>query len=299
MRRGCRGVVLASLVAALSLTLVPAAGAAFPGANGLIVFGRDLQGQTELYTLDPVTGVKTRLTTTKWAREGLADWNADGTKIAYSRCGRSEFANCDIWVMNADGTGQTRITQTTFQETWPAWSPDGERIAYTTNESDESQDIWVMDADGSNPMQLTTFQGFDAFPEWSPDGERIAFTSDRMAFDDIWLMDPDGTHLKRLTFGDAIDERPDWSPDGTTIAFSRNGNLWTIGAAGGAATKLTANPRNEFGPAFSPDGSQITYSKQTADDRIGIWTMDADGTNAHRRTFSRFDFFPDWGTDSL
>jgi TolB protein len=290
-----KGVVLASLVAALWLAVAPAADAAFPGTNGPIVFSRDVQGQTELYTLDLATGVKTRLTTTKWAREGLPDWNADGTQIAYSRCGLSEFSNCDIWVMDADGTGQTRITHTPFQETWPAWSPTGDRIVYTTNESDEFQDIWVMDADGSNRTQLTTFTGFDAFPEWSPDGSRIAFTSDRMAFDDIWVMDPDGTHLKRLTFGDAIDERPDWSPDGSTIVFSRNGNIWTIGSDGSDPTRITANPRNEFGPAFSPNGARITFSKQTADDRIGIWTMNADGTNPRRRTFGRLDFFPDWG----
>jgi Tol biopolymer transport system component len=83
-------------------------------------------------------------------------------------------------IPGADGSNPTQLTfSPDAQETWPAWSPDGTQIAYTSNADDDSQDIWVMDADGTNQTRLTVNTGvFDAFPEWSPDGTQIAFTSD-------------------------------------------------------------------------------------------------------------------------
>jgi Tol biopolymer transport system component len=216
-----------------SLSAAPAADAGFPGANGVIAFSRTVKKNTDIWVVDPRSGSKFRLTRTKLAREGMPDWNAEGTQIAYSRCGRGQFSNCDIWAMNADGSGKTQLTSTPeAQETWPAWSPDGTMIAYTSNAADVFQDIWAMDADGSNQTRLTINEAFDAFPEWSPDGSRLAFTSDRDEVDDIWVVNPDGTDPQRLTTGQGIDERPDWSPDGNRIAFSRNGNIWAMDADG-------------------------------------------------------------------
>ena len=110
--------------------------------------------------------------------------------------------------MDADGANKTRLTFTPgVQETWPSWSPDGLRIAFTSDVSG-SQDIWVMDADGGNQTRLTINAAFDAYPEWSPDGTKIAFTSNRAANDDIWVMDADGSNPTRLTAGQQVDERP-------------------------------------------------------------------------------------------
>ena len=254
-----------TLLLAVSLFSGAAANASFPGDNGLIVFNHTSHGRLDLWVVDPDTGDRTRLTDTPRKREALADWNAAGTQIAFTRCGAREFSNCDIWVMDADGTNRTRLTTTPiFQETWPTWSPDGSQIAFTTNESDEFQDIWVMHSDGTDAVQLTFTDGFDAFPEWSPDGTGIAFTSARSAVDDIWVMDADGSDPVRLTSGpNTADERPDWSPDGSTITFSRNGkNIWAMNADGSDQTQLTDSRRIETAPTYSPDGTMIVFNRE-------------------------------------
>jgi Tol biopolymer transport system component len=298
-----KSVKAATALVALSLLLAPAVEGAFPGANGKIAFGRSGATSNDIWTIDPASGSKQRLTQSRRANEAMPDWNAAGTKIAYSRCGVGQFSNCEIWVMNANGGEKTRLTETrtapipsvlNVQETWPTWSPDGMKIAYTSNAEDVFQDIWVMDADGTDQTRLTVNEAFDAFPEWSPDGSKIAFTSDRDEVDDIWVMDADGSDPLRLTSGQGIDERPDWSPDGTRIVFSRGGNIWTMNADGTELRRLTDTRRRETAPAFSPNGHRITFNLIAGDGRIGVWVMRADGTNRRQLTFGKLDFFPDW-----
>lgn len=295
MKRSATIVLLALLIATSMLT-APTANAAFPGTNGDIAFSRFTHDQIDIWVVAPDSTSTVRLTRTPRANEGMPDWNAAGTLVAFSKCGRAKFSNCEIWTMNADGSDPTRLTNTPdAQETWPTWSPDGTQIAYTSNASDAFQDIWVMNDDGTGQTQLTMTTGiFDAFPEWSPDGTRIAFTSDRMDFDDIWLIDANGSNPLRLTSGPKIDERPDWSPDGSRIAFSRNGNIFTMDPDGTDRTKLTDNRRHEFAPAFSPDGTRIAFNKEGRNGRFGVWIMLADGSSRQQQTFGLFDFFPDW-----
>jgi Tol biopolymer transport system component len=114
----------------------------------------------------------------------------------------------DIYAMNANGSEQTNLTNTPFDEGYAAWSPDGTEIAYTQINTDP--EIFVMNADGSNQRDLSNdpaTQDFD--PAWSPDGTKIAFARATESSDfDIWVMDADGTHQTQLTTEPAFDGFP-------------------------------------------------------------------------------------------
>jgi dipeptidyl aminopeptidase/acylaminoacyl peptidase len=184
-------------------------------------------------------------------------------------------ANSEIFTVNSDGRGIVRLTNNPGEDTDPAWSPDGTRIAYTS-ERDGGRAIYVMNEDGSDVKRLTplTWQSFR--PSWSPDGTRLAFVSIRDGNADLYVMNADGTGERRLTEHFALDMDPAWSPDGARIAFSseRDGNaqIYVMNADGSGVTRLTNNTNNTTvvgHPAWSPDGSRLAFSGTQCGDPQG------------------------------
>jgi Tol biopolymer transport system component/polyisoprenoid-binding protein YceI len=148
-------------------------------------------------------------------------WSPDGSRLAFAQ---GEGDSSSIWVMNANGKNRRALTEddlveeTTFTpDEFPTWSPDGERIAYTSFLPDGNDDIFVMNADGSSPTRLTSGPEYDADPDWSPNGRLIAFSRDG----DIYTMSPDGSGARQLTRGSARDGAPAWSRHGRWLAFAR------------------------------------------------------------------------------
>ncbi len=117
----------------------------------------------------------------------------------------------------------------------PAWSPDGETLAYTQGYRRGHriiEEIWVVDAKGKKPRALLADASINIRPAWSPDGLTLAFVSDRNGNVDIWTADKNGRNLKVLTHHEAMDTDPAWSPDGASICFvsTRSGELhpWIV-----------------------------------------------------------------------
>jgi TolB protein len=137
-------------------------------------------------------------------------WSPDGTRIVFAAGTLNKF---ELFVINADGTGEQQLTQGQGQAWRPDWSPDGQKIVFQAN-----NEIAVMNAAGGEPHSIAVGEA----PAWSSDGSRIAFSARPGDVEGraIWTMAADGTDLKRVTSG-PWDYEPDWSPDGRRIVFSR------------------------------------------------------------------------------
>ena len=186
--------------------------------------------------------------------------------------------SAEIYVVTANGAGMKRITNQFGFDGDPAWSPDGRRIAFTS-ERDGAYEIYVMDADGGNPTRLTNNTALDYRPAWSPDGARIAFVSERDGNADIYVMDSDGGNAVNLTKSGSLDSDPAWSPDGNSIAFrtSRDGaGIWIMNADGSQPRALTSLSSDRH-PAWSPDGKRIAFARDVSADTRDIFIIEANG----------------------
>lgn len=203
----------------------------------------------------------------------------------------------DIFVMNADGTGQTNLTNHPANDFDAAWSPSGKKIAFTS-ERDGNREIYVMNGDGSNPTRLTNDPAMDFRPAWSPDGATIAFRRG----DQIWKMNADGTGQVNLSGDHGVDTGPDFSPDGQKIVFFSNEDgdfeIMVMNADGSNRMQLTDDPGFDGDPSWSPDGEKIAFTRSTTG-RADIWVMNADGTNEVNITDTVVDTdsYPDWSPD--
>lgn len=141
-------------------------------------------------------------------------WSADGKRILFDA-----WPECDIFVVNCDGSELTKITNTSTCEFQPQFSPDGNKIIFCLT-ADEKQNICIMNSDGRDIIQLTD-DGVSYFPAWSPDGKKIAFNSSRSGRQDvdICVMDIDGSNRKWLTNHYRHDEFPAWSKDSKYILY--------------------------------------------------------------------------------
>jgi Tol biopolymer transport system component len=188
----------------------------------------------------------------------------------------TQAENYELYSMEPDGAGLTRLTWNDADDYNASWSPDGRHIAFTSHR-DGDYEIYVMEADGGDPRRLTFTPGMDDFPAWSPDGGQIVFTSARNGSNEIYLMRADGTYQTNLTAAlkkeDAYvsDHTPSWSPDGQYIVFvsTRDGDgayadaplrhLYLMHTDGSKFRLLTDRLSDTAWPSWSPSGEWIAF----------------------------------------
>lgn len=179
-------------------------------------------------------------------------------------------SNSEIYVMNPDGSGLRRVTDTSSNEAHPVFAPSGDRIYFSSDDSGNSQ-IYSVNIDGSNRRRLTDNLANDLNPVISPDGLSIAFNSDRSGSSQIWIMEADGADQTQITSSGGIDASPSFAPAGSGRKLAYHGSAsgsfqiytltYTVGpyAAGLPSRISPSDTSNQVFPAWSPNGTNIAF----------------------------------------
>ena len=221
---------------------------------------------------------------TKLGDASYPRWSTDASQFVFVRSGD---AYSDLWIANADGSGQKQLTHDQPQgqigtldyvnnAVWaldPVWSRAGNDIAFVSDRGTPKNYLWLIRGVGSNAVRVpgSTVNGDNVeHPDFSPDGKQIVFAqrvqSQANSLDrwtQIWKVDLTSGQLSPVVKTDAGSYDPAWSPDGKWIAYiGRSGttdDLWVIPAQGGGQPVKLTSSGNVVSPAWSPDGSAIAF----------------------------------------
>jgi TolB protein len=204
------------------------------------------------------------------------------------------------------GQGLTRLTVTSGTDTYARWSPDGSRIAFTSNR-DGNYEIYVMNSNGSNVHNVSNNPATDQFPSWSPDGQSLVFMSDRDGNQEIYSMLQDGSNQINVTNSpSSSDTFPFWGnlggfitpTPGILFTSNRSGNsdIFKMNPDGSNVVNLTLNPSNDYASVLSLDGKIAFTSERDGNPEIYIMNSDGTGqTNVTNSTAS--DGYPSFSPD--
>ena len=225
----------------------------------------------------------------------------------------------DIWVMNADGSGQRQVSGLDVAGPWvvgrePSWAPDGTRIVFSRPHSlpipgfpefAHPGGLWVVNGDGTGEHRLTS--GLDTYPEWSPDGTRILFNrfkDQSRSWQQLWVMNADGSGQRMLQDDLYLStDSASWSPDGQKLVLELpelvgqpdRGGIYVMNADGTGLTRIRPGCCGAD-PIWSPDGSKIAF----VHDFDELWLMNVDGSDPeslYQKPDQGTVDTPDWSPD--
>ncbi len=235
-----------------------------------------------------ITPAQTRLTAHKIAdaiyQKMTGEPGVFATRISYvSKVGK----RYSLYVADADGANPQKVVKDSTEPIIsPAWSPDGNKLAYVSFEK-KKPIIYVQSLTSGQRYVLANFKGNNSAPSWSPDGSKLAIVLTYGANSQIYKIDADGTNLMQLTKSSTIDTEPVWSPDGQTIYFTSNRGgapqIYKVSSGGGDAKRVTFVGSYNVSPRVSPDGKQLAFIKQEGG-RFKVAVLDL--TNNQMRTLS-------------
>lgn len=250
------------------------AGAAFPGAPGVIALARSADpNSSNIWTLDWRTGAARQLTDDDYAAEPT--FSPDGRWIAY-RSDASRYGRLNIWAIRANGKGRHRLTlgHRELEPGSPAFSANGRWVAFTAEAPRGGSEIDRVALSGGHRRILVpgTPQRPVGTPSYSPDGRHLAWVGGgeilrRRAEPHIYVGHTNGRGARRLTNG----SEPQFSPDGHSLVFVREHRCGR-GVIGTEIDTISLEPHREwhvtascgaglFGPTYSPDGAWIAYTR--------------------------------------
>ncbi len=216
-------------------------------------------------------------------------WATGGDRLVFQS---SRYGNPDIFVMQSDGSLQTRLTNNNTADEEPTWSSDGRQIAFSSNR-EGFYDLYLMTDSGADQKPLAVFEANDRQPRWAvppaPVLDELAFAA-RFGQGEFFNIYSASSSETEIVSGENSDETmPDWSPDGTRLAFAsnRSGNyeIYITNADGsGEPLQLTNHPGSDMHPDWSPDGSQIAFESKRDSGSWNIWIMKTDGSELRNIT---------------
>jgi len=201
-----------------------------------------------VYSVDVTTGIVTKISSASL----YVTSSPDGSAITTGK-------NGDIYAVNLKTRKETRLTDDLHRDFAPAWSPDGNSIAFNSDRSG-TVEIWIMNADGTRQTQVTRSGSFKSYnPAWSPDGSWIAFYLEKGDHkDQVHVIRPDGSGMVNLTNDEFNNIFPGWTPDGRILYGQERGEK-TATMVVNPVTKEKEHIYHleSFFARYSPDGTLI------------------------------------------
>jgi TolB protein len=261
-----------------------------------VVKGQDLGGQSFAVSPGDLRLAAHRVSDYIYERL-TGDKGAFSTRIAYITKSTQRY---QLWVADADGENAQSALASPEPIISPAWSPDGNQLAYVSFESRKPV-IYVHDVGTGKRRLIANFKGSNSAPAWSPDGQTLAVTLSRDGGSQLFLLSAVGGEPRRLIQSSSIDTEPAFSPDGKNIYFvsDRGGSpqVYKVSTSGQNVERVTFTGTYNISPAISPDGRWMAYISRVSG-AFKLHLMDIATTEVRSLTDTTADERPSFSPNS-